>query len=214
VAKIRDHGASVATRSHFQIRKQLNEAQKRYADVVRTCVRISAANARSGTLGIRNRPCQCEACCSACEHKPGWFKPEEIAPLAKAMGLTEQELFDQHLMVDWWVGDEHTDMQNVFVLSPATVNIPAGDMSPFDARGVCHWFKNGKCAVHKLGKPYECGAYHHTDNGEVNHHRDAADAWNKPEHQDKIRELLGREPEVPDYTLADAVTMMFARLGI
>lgn len=139
--------------------------------------------------------CECSVCRGACEHKPGWFKPEEIAPLAEAMGVTEQELFDNHLQVDWWNGDEATGYEDVFVLSPALVG-EAGDMFDRDPRGRCHWYVAGKCAIHELGKPFECAAYHHTEKDIKPRHRGVAVAWNKPEHQAKVRELLGREPEV------------------
>jgi Fe-S-cluster containining protein len=140
--------------------------------------------------------CECLACRGACEHKPGWFKPDEIAPLAAALGITEKELFDKHLQVDWWEGDEDTDYEDVFVLSPAVVHGLPGTMFGSDPRGTCVWFKEGKCAIHEQGKPFECAAYHHSDDPKAGapHHHEAAMAWNAPEHQGKIKELLGREP--------------------
>jgi Fe-S-cluster containining protein len=141
--------------------------------------------------------CSCEKCAGACGHKPGWFKPEEIAPLATALGLTEKQLFDQYLQVDWWEGDEATDGEDVFVLSPAVVDGDVGDMFDHDPRGECVWFIGGKCAVHDQGKPFECAAYHHADQKEKwsGAHQEAAVAWNSPEHQAKVKELLGRDPE-------------------
>jgi hypothetical protein len=144
--------------------------------------------------------CTCPTCAGACKHKPGWFMPEEIAPLAESLGLSEKELFDQHLQVDWWEGDEDTDYEDVFVLSPAVVGGNVGDMFDGNPRGVCRWFAQGKCAIHELGKPFECAGYHHTD--EVKgyettidpRHRQVAMAWNKPEHQKTVAALLGREP--------------------
>lgn len=139
--------------------------------------------------------CTCEKCAGACSHKPGWFKPDEIAPLASALGLTEQQLFDQHLQVDWWEGDEDSGGEDVFILSPAVVGGTPGDMFDRDPTGRCVWFKRGRCAIHDIGKPFECAAYHHTDEDQPGHHRQAMLAWNKPKHQKQIAKLLGREPE-------------------
>lgn len=141
--------------------------------------------------------CSCAKCAGACEHKPGWFKPEQIAPLAEALGLSEQELFDKHLQVDWYEAED--DEGDIFVLSPAVVDGDAGDMFDGDPRGVCRWFIEGKCAIHDLGKPFECAAYHHTDTNDAArvHHKEAALAW-KGEHE-RIKKLLGREPETSQF---------------
>lgn len=138
--------------------------------------------------------CDCHKCGGACTHKPGWFSPEEIAPLAAALGLTEQQLFDQHLQVDWWNNDEGGD---TFVLSPAVVGGDVGDMFDRDPRGTCAWLKDGNCAIHALGKPFECSRYVHTDSDEAvaARHEAVATAWAAPEQQAKVAQLLGREPE-------------------
>jgi Fe-S-cluster containining protein len=145
---------------------------------------------------IPTNACSCQGCQGACEHKPGWFKPDEIAPLAAALGISEQELFDKHLMVDWWGADSDTDYNDVFVLSPAIVNGIPGEEFASDPRGTCRWFVDGKCAIHDQGKPFECAAYHHSDEPKAGspHHKEAAMAWNNPEAQARIRELLGRDP--------------------
>jgi hypothetical protein len=139
--------------------------------------------------------CDCAKCAGACAHKPGWFKPEQIAPLAEALGLTEQELFDRHLQVDWWENDEIDGPDEIFVLSPAVTEGEPGDMFDGDPRGACRWLQDGKCAIHQLGKPFECAAYHHADTEEAvsQRHEETAQAWTGE--QDRIRKLLGREPE-------------------
>ena len=136
--------------------------------------------------------CSCERCQGACQHKPGWFRPEQIAPLAAALGLTEQQLFDHYLQVDWWVVD---DGNEIFVLSPGVVRGDLGGMFDRDPRGTCVWFKDGKCAIHELGKPYECASWRHDTPegcGQVVHH-ETARSW--ADHADKVRQLLGRDPE-------------------
>lgn len=143
--------------------------------------------------------CACQTCAGACAHKPGWFKPEQLAPLAAQLGLTEKELFDRHLQVDWYEGEAETNYEDVFVLSPAVVGGDVGDMFDRDPRGKCVWYVDGKCQIHELGKPFECAAYHHTDDADREivreRHCKTALAWHRPEHQEKIEELLGRKPQ-------------------
>lgn len=143
--------------------------------------------------------CSCEKCAGACEHKPGWFKPEQIAPLAEALGLTEQQLFDGHLQVDWFEGGIESDLDDIFVLSPAVVGGHVGGMFGGDPRGACRWLKDGRCEIHELGKPFECAAYHHTDDDISHRHEEVARAWEKPEEQERIKALLGSEPQTSTF---------------
>jgi hypothetical protein len=138
--------------------------------------------------------CSCPDCRSACENKPGWFLPSEIAPLAKQMGLSVAELFQKHLAVDWWCADSEIDHE-VFVLSPAVRTETPGDMFSGDPHGTCVFYRRGKCAIHALGKPHECAALTHSGAAA---HVNTARAWNKPKHQAMIRRLLGREPEAEE----------------
>lgn len=105
--------------------------------------------------------CQCDVCKGACVGKPGWFAPNDIEPLAKAMDITVQELFDKHLQVDWYQNFDDTG-EEVFVLSPRLKHKKGGTMFPGNPRGECHWFIKGKCKVHALGKPGECARYIHS----------------------------------------------------
>jgi hypothetical protein len=138
--------------------------------------------------------CDCDRCRSSCGYKPGWFEPDEIAPLAQVMGLAVQELFAKHLQIDWYENLEGHD-ETVFVLSPRLDDEEGGTMFPGDPEGACHWFKEGKCAVHALGKPSECQRAGHTleRNQTRLNHTAIARAWIN--HQDMIRDLYGKEPE-------------------
>lgn len=140
--------------------------------------------------------CNCDKCAKACTVKPGWFTPDQIKPLAKALKLSQVELFRRHLQIDWW-----NDSPDVFVLSPKLVGEKGGTMFPGEPSGTCHWFKDGKCAIHSLGKPAECAFYHHTTEraSTLENHEKTADAWRTPEHQELIRTLYGAEPESEPY---------------
>ena len=142
--------------------------------------------------------CECPVCRRACERKPGWFMPGEAEALAERMGLSLEELFRGHLMVDWWAGsgragDETPD--DIYVLSPAIAGEQPGTVFGFIPLGTCQWLRESKCAVHDLGKPQECRGMHHDPVRQTGpDHREIALAWNKPEHQSLIARLLGEEP--------------------
>lgn len=149
--------------------------------------------------------CECETCRRACTVKPGWFMPGEAEILAGNMNLTLQELFDNHLQVDFWAsGDD-----SIFVLSPATTSGVRGAEFPFDATGRCAFFVEGRCAVHTAGKPFECAMLSH-DGAENRRHREVADAWKA--HQNQITDLLGREPVVAEPDSGDLFSMLFGML--
>jgi len=145
--------------------------------------------------------CACDTCKSACSHKPGWFLPEQIKPLAEHLNLTEKELFDKYLLVDYIKVIDHDlpkeleDSDEIFVLSPGIKNHSTGTNFPSDPRGECIWFEDGKCSIHSV-KPFECAAYDHTSSEEESQKRHEYDIPYKwVFHQDYITSLLGQDPE-------------------
>lgn len=58
--------------------------------------------------------CSCQECISYCKKRPGWFRPEEIAPLAESLGLIIEETFQKYLIIDYWCTDD-----SIYLLSPA-----------------------------------------------------------------------------------------------
>ena len=149
------------------------------------------------------KSCQCESCKSACKHKPGWFKPKEIAPAAKLLNMSVNEFFKTKLMVDWW----ETNDGQVFTLAPAIKNHNAGSEFPSDPRGECVFFNGGLCDIHSA-KPFECAALDcsNTDNHNKNH-EDAYKSW--VNHQDMISSLLGRKPTASEFgSMAEMLSML------
>jgi hypothetical protein len=124
--------------------------------------------------------------------------PGEAERAAEQMGLSLREFFNRHLAVDWWEADGV--LPTVFVLSPAIVGEEAGEEFPGDPRGICVFYQGGRCTIHDA-KPHECRVYWCGFKGHMadNVHREVAEAWNTPEHQQQIRNLLGREPEAAYY---------------
>jgi hypothetical protein len=145
------------------------------------------------------KDCSCAKCSSYCNHKPGWFHPDQIAPLAKNLQLTVTELFERHLSVDWWAGDAMTGGKDVFVLSPRLENQAGGAMFPANPHGACHWFKHGKCQIHAGGKPAECAFAHHdvSERDYLRNHLTMVAAWMP--HQKRIADMLGKPPSATPY---------------
>ena len=145
--------------------------------------------------------CSCDRCQSACSNKPGWFKPEEILKVAELLNLTEQELFDKYLGVDWWeagyCGGRAVE-NDIFLLAPAIITMTPGSEYPGDPHGACIFYKEGKCGIHEV-KPFECKSYFHGSRPEeISFTRsEIVRLWETE--QVKIVELLGREPETSEY---------------
>ena len=142
----------------------------------------------------KTEPCNCAVCVRACTYVPGWFLPGEAEVAAKHLNLTLQEFFNKYLTVNWYEGNDNMD--TVFVLSPAITRASAGTEAPSDPRGVCVFFQPETltCKIFPH-HPYECITYYHIHDLKTLHERHiaVADAWK--DHQDLIKELLGREPQ-------------------
>ena len=149
--------------------------------------------------------CSCELCRDACRHKPGWFKPHEIALLAEFFKMETPELFKTYLGVDWW--NSVDDNGDIFLLAPALDCMDPGDTYPRDPRGRCIFFDNNeKCGIYSA-RPYECRVLHHDNFAEksLETHKKVAKTWLP--FQDMVRELLGREPEALQFGLFDMLKL-------
>ena len=147
----------------------------------------------------QNQDCECSSCRGACESKPGWFMPGEAEKAAEHLGVSLKELFDNSLSVDWWEKDAELD-HDVFVLSPAVWGGSPGEEFDADPKGVCVFFKEGRCSIHEV-KPFECRQLLHTDSPEMvsARHRSVRDAWDTDENQLSVEQTLGRDPVVTEY---------------
>lgn len=163
--------------------------------------------------------CSCDLCKRACCNKPGWFLPEEIKPLADFLGMTEKEVFDKHLLVDYVTVIDHDVSEDyeedvIFVLSPAIVGSSPGGVFPANPHGVCQWFQEGKCTIHTV-KPYECREYNHDtprlDSAE-RHANEIPNRW--VPHQKYIEGLLEYLPDVGMSDRIGAVMDISGRKGL
>lgn len=149
--------------------------------------------------------CACNTCKGACTTKPGWLKFGDEIIIAKELNLSVKELFQKHLLVDWWQDNEG---QDYYGLTPCVTRISPGGMFTFNPRGQCVFFKDELCDIHSVS-PFECGAHIHTDSDDqvMNNHRQAAQTWNCEEGKRLIKELLGKDPEPPTPHLTDLLGM-------
>lgn len=167
------------------------------------------------TLSASTRPgCSCDACVSACTHKPGWLRFGDEKIIAAQLGITVKEIFDKYLAVDFWT-DPKTHKE-YFGLSPVTHRATPGKMFPFDPLGTCIFFTaDKKCGIHAVA-PAECQGYMHdlTDEQSMNLHREVAESWGSDEAKKLIRELLGKEPATPTPKPHEAAYLMMATMGM
>lgn len=153
------------------------------------------------TMENQDNSCSCEKCRSACKYKPGWFMPDQIKVLANNMGITIEELFKTKLAVDWWEAGDDCD-NDIFVLAPVLKSEKAGTEYLPNPRGRCVFFTDdGKCEIHKKGKPFECKKTKVCKKSNNNNtlHKTTALKWNSKENQDMIVNLLGRTPKSSEY---------------
>ena len=142
--------------------------------------------------------CSCSECQNACKHMPGRFLPAEAEKAAEHLGLTLKEFFDKSLGVNWWEADSEIK-EDTFFLAPAITTMNPGSEYPGNPGGQCVFFKGGKCSIHAV-KPFECREYQHDDPNPMIQERskEIAKAW--VDHQQQIKDLLGRDPETEEYS--------------
>ena len=148
--------------------------------------------------------CSCAKCQAYCQNRVGWFMPDEPEKAAKYLGISLKELFNTKLAIDWWCGENGDD--NIFLIAPAIKGKETGTEFDADPRGECIFYnEKGLCDIHPA-KPYECrNSSHKKENNGINTHKKIAMVWTK--HQNKIIDLLGREPVAKSSTIFDMFGM-------
>jgi len=89
-------------------------------------------------LGFRRTVCACEYCRAPCRHIPGSLDVADLSRLCPA-GRDVFAWAEQHL--------------RALIDRPVPTLVPARQ-----ANGHCHWFFDGKCAVHDCA-PYSCAFF-------------------------------------------------------
>lgn len=156
--------------------------------------------------------CNCQECVSYCRKRPGWFRPQEIAPLAESLGLNVKETFEKYLILDWFGEDK------IYLLSPvkdfdkllfsedplkrelASLYLEsnklldrdcdrAGSYASFAYAFVhapCIFLRGNRCSIYSV-RPFECKVTWHKNNDSIfNIRKLIAEEWK----QSKLLEQL------------------------
>lgn len=154
----------------------------------------------------QHKSCSCYRCTAPCRMVPGWFTPGEAEMAAEHLGMSLRKFFKRYLMVTF-----RSRNPKVFALSPRTLVAKGGEEAPGAFMGVCVFLKDGKCSIHSV-KPYECRAAYHDDTDEIDDVRKdrLIEAWQ--DHQDQIKELLGRQhPRAFDFDMSTGRVFMYGQ---
>lgn len=149
---------------------------------------------------MKTKDHKCDKCQSACKTKPGWFSPEQPKKVAEYLSITLKELFNTKLMIDWWEADEV-----IFIIAPAILQGNTGGMYPSNPNGKCVFFKKGLCEIHEV-KPIECREYICTEKAGlfIERHKKTKNLWDNEQHQNQIKQLLGKNPVAKSYGFMDS----------
>jgi hypothetical protein len=107
--------------------------------------------------------CDCEACRSACVHRPGWFAPGEATRAAAYLGLTLEQFFARSLIIDWY---DDLDGEDVELLAPATERQVPGTRAGFEDPwhpSRCRLLTDRGCGLPFELRPAECRRYYGCD---------------------------------------------------
>lgn len=141
----------------------------------------------------KHHTCSCRQCVAACQSHPGSLMPGDLRRLAKYLGMTEQELFNEHIAV--------LDLGWVRVPFPAARYLPAGQVTTndddrWDLRCCCYWLnEDNLCLVHNA-KPTECAeAMLCKDSPYKRSPRRVKTcyAWSRQKNRERLARLLGEK---------------------
>ena len=121
------------------------------------------------------KSCRCDSCRGACEHKPGWFIPSQIAGLLAHFNVDKiHDLLGFGFAIDWWVEDD----KDTLILSPNIKGNEGNIRYPHNPQGECVFFEGGECKIHPV-KPFECAELSHNDKGAIidNRHGFVSTKW-------------------------------------
>ncbi len=117
---------------------------------------------RPGPPSFPVSSCDCERCRAACLNSPGWFTPDQIAPLARHLGLTVEETFTRHLAVGVTRMADGTLRHGVMPHKFRDGKKPGSvwTLAELARPGRCIFFDRGSCGIYPV-RPYECARMIH-----------------------------------------------------
>ncbi len=111
--------------------------------------------------------CDCERCRAACLNSPGWFTPDQIAPLARHLGLTVDETFARHLAVGVTKMADGSLRHGLMPHKLQDGKKPGSvwTLAELARPGRCVFFDRGRCTIYPV-RPHECARMIHDRPGE------------------------------------------------
>ncbi len=106
--------------------------------------------------------CDCERCRAACLNSPGWFTPDQIAPLARHLELTVEETFARYLAVGVTRLPDGTQCHGVMPHKFQDGKKPGSvwTLAELARPGRCVFFDHGRCSIYPV-RPHECARMIH-----------------------------------------------------
>ncbi len=122
--------------------------------------------AKADNLSVTS--CDCAACRAACTNSPGWFMPNQIAPLANHLGLSVAELFRKKLAVGVTHMPGGKQVHGIMPHKLRDGKRPGSvwTLVELATPGRCVFFDRGKCTIYKF-RPFECARMMHDRPGEA-----------------------------------------------
>ena len=110
--------------------------------------------------------CDCERCRRACLNSPGWFTPDQLAPLARHLGLTVEEVFARHLAVGVTHMPDGSLRHGVMPHKLRDGKKPGGvwTLAELARPGRCVFYDRGRCTIYPV-RPHECARMMHDRTG-------------------------------------------------
>lgn len=96
-------------------------------------------------MELERTVCACEACRECCRRQPGCLVPADLPALADAIGVSVQQLAEDHLDAGRGALIGRVDARTGRCVGVTRIPTLVPKREP---DGCCHWFKDGLCEVH------------------------------------------------------------------
>ena len=106
--------------------------------------------------------CGCADCRAACLNSPGWFMPDQLAPLARHLKMPLEEVFRRYLAVSVTQMPDRSKRHGIMPHKLRDGKKP-GDVWTLEELvrpGRCVFFDRGRCTIYPV-RPYECARMMH-----------------------------------------------------
>jgi Fe-S-cluster containining protein len=112
--------------------------------------------------------CSCRDCRAACLNSPGWFTPDQIAPLARHLKLDVDEVFTRYLAVGVTQMPGGAQRHGVMPHKLRDGKKPGSlwTLAELAQPGRCVFFDRGRCTIYPV-RPYECARMMHDRPGDA-----------------------------------------------